>query len=428
MFMASNLHASLAHPVFSAMNFLTEIMEKFPRAISFAPGAPNPTHLSGIEIERHIARYVEYLCQKRSLTHEQASQCVYQYGPSKGIINDLVATALQQDKNIQIASESVVITVGAQEAMFIILRTLFPSTKERLVVVNPCYIGILGAAKLLDIEIVGITETENGIDLDALDKLCDAGRQSKHPIRAFYVAPDFANPTGHLISLSARKQLLALANKHDFFIIEDNTYGFTAPSDKRVPSLKMLDQTARVIMIGSFAKICLPGARVGFVVADQLIYDTVGQAHRLADDLATVKGMITLNTSPICQAIIGGMLLEHAGSLLSLEREKARFYQANLKQLLNILEKKLPQDQCQRRGISWNRPNGGFFVKMNIAVPATMALLEYSASNYNVIWTPMSLFYLDNAVRNEIRLSCSYLALDTIEEGVTNLVNFLCGL
>jgi (S)-3,5-dihydroxyphenylglycine transaminase len=425
MLLASQLHASLEDPLLDSINFLNEVIGKFPAAISFAPGAPNPAHFEDMDIGRYVNRYIQYLCHNGGLKLAQAQSTLYNYGPAGGLINDIVAAAFQQDHGIALPSKAFVITVGAQEAMLIVLRALFRTSNERLAVVNPCYLGILGAARLLNIEVIGINETDEGIDLDELDKACDTAQRCNRPIRALYVAPDYSNPTGSHLKLLYRGRLLELAERHDLLLLEDNAYAFTAPSGEEIPSLKALDKTKRVIFLGTFAKSCLPGARVGYVIADQLVFDKDQNPHQLAEDLIKIKSMTTMNTSPICQAIIGGMILEKGGSISAIEREKAWLYQNNLRLLLDALDRRLPRGKGQLDGVSWNHPTGGFFVRMRLPIPADMTLLKRSASDYGVLWTPMSPFFVSNDCKNELRLSCSYLSPECIEEGVYRLANFL---
>jgi (S)-3,5-dihydroxyphenylglycine transaminase len=416
----AELHGSLGDPVLTSIAFLNEIMSRFPDAISFAPGAPHLRFLRDLDVHRHVDRYVDHLCAERGLPPGQARRLLYEYGPSRGLITDLVSEALR-DQGIDVPPEAVVITVGAQEAMVLTLRALCRSADEALAVVTPCFVGILGAARLLDIDVVGVGESGHGLDLEQLAAACRAARAGGRRIRAVYVAPDYANPSGTRLDLPTRLRLLDLAEQEDLFLLEDSAYWFTALPEAEIPMLKALDTAARVIHIGTFAKLCLPGARVGFAVADQFVRTKDGRYRRLADDLADLKTMLTVNTSPICQAIVGGMLLEHGGSMARLGREKAALYRRNLANLLSALEKQVPRDG----EVSWNHPEGGFFVRMRLPIPADTALLELSASKYRVLWTPMSPFHLDAAGANELRLSCSYLDPEQIEEGVGRLAEFL---
>jgi (S)-3,5-dihydroxyphenylglycine transaminase len=424
MLLASQLHPALAAPVLGSISFLNEVAARYPRAISFAAGAPNPDHLCDMDIERYINRYLEHVCHKRGFSPAQARNILYHYGPTGGLINDVIAAALKRDDGMALAPDSLVITVGAQEALFIVLRALFHSSKQQLAVVSPCYTGVIGVAKLLGIAVKGINEGAQGIDFEELDEECLKAFRMNRPIRALYVAPDFSNPAGNLLDLNARRQLLELAERHDFFLIEDNAYAFTAAAGEEIPKLKALDKFKRVIFIATFAKSCLPGVRVGYVIADQPVQDSGNKSRHLAHELVKIKSMTTLNTSPICQAIIAGMILSKDGSIAAIEREKSVLYQRNLGLFLDALDR-MAELSGQRSQVSWNRPRGGFFLRMRLPVAADMALLDYCASNYGVLWTPMSLFHLNNDGNNEVRLSFSFLRPHEIEEGVSRLANFL---
>jgi len=416
----NDLHPAFGEPAIEAMNFLNEIMKRHPQAISFAPGAPNLNFLAEFNSERLINIYLEHIQNTQHRSRMEASSLLYEYGPAQGLICDLVADALRRDQGPNVCPDDILITVGAQEAIFLALRALFRTPQDHLAIVTPCYVGVRGASSLLGIEAVSIPEEADGVDLNALsDRLSEARKFGKN-IRAIYLSPDYSNPAGTVMSLSKRKHLLTLAEREDFYILEDGAYGFTAAFADTLPSLKSLDQTRRVIYIGTFAKICLPGARVGFAVADQVIRDARGGKRSLAQAMASAKSMITVNTSPICQAIIGGMLIENGFSLVQLGKSKGELYRRNMACLISALDRELDSNT-----ITWNRPLGGFFIIMDISVPANAELLEYCARSFDVLWTPMSQFYLDNSGKCQIRLSCSYLSPAQIDTGVERLSKFL---
>ncbi|MFD4504145.1 PLP-dependent aminotransferase family protein [Streptomyces sp. NPDC058457] len=415
------LHGSVGAPVLGSISFLNEVMGRYPGAISFAPGAPHPDTLPEVDVQRFTDRFLRHV-MARGTSPARARQLLFEYGPSGGLINDIVAEALHRDHGIDAPPECYVITVGAQEAMLLVLRALFRSPDDVLAVANPCFVGITGAARLLDLDVVGIDETADGLDVDRLERACREARAAGRTLRALYVAPDYSNPGGNRMTLDCRRRLLALAAREDLLILEDNAYGFTAAAGAELPPLKALDTERRVIHIGTFAKTAFPGARVGFVVADQSVTGT-GDDRTLADVLATLKSMVTVNTSPLSQAVIGGLLLEHGGSLEALSRAKSELYQRNLRLLLDALDRHL-RDPTPA-GVHWNRPDGGFFVRVHLPVPADTELLEVAAAEYGVLWTPMRQFYLDGAGDTQLRLSCSYLDPDEIEEGVRRLAAFL---
>jgi (S)-3,5-dihydroxyphenylglycine transaminase len=419
------LHASISGPASDSMNLLNEIMDRFPNAISFAPGAPFMGFMEPLAIPAYIDRYRAYLRDIKHMPERAIDRHICQYGPSQGLINGLVAEALQRDFGIDVSDEAVVITVGCQEAMLLAVRALCATDQDVLGVVQPCYVGMIGAARLLDVAVEPVDECGGSIDLEQLRSLCHALRSAGKRLRALYVAPDFANPSGTILDIATRHQLLRLAQEQDFLILEDSAYAFTTSAQELVPPIKALDTHRRVIYLGTFSKLCMPGARVGYIVADQQVRTHRGTSCSLAKTLATIKSMISVNTAPICQAIVGGILLHHGGSLVALGQRKAEFYRASLARLLEALHRHVKTDSESATRVSWNTPGGGFFVRMVLPVASGSQLLEYCARRYGVLWTPMTYFYLNKSQCNEIRLSCSYLTPDLMEDGVRRLARFL---
>ncbi|MGW5868854.1 aminotransferase-like domain-containing protein [Streptomyces sp. NPDC055239] len=418
----ADLHGSLEDPVLGAIGFLNEVMGRHPDAISFAPGAPHPDFAQGLDLRALTDRFLSHLRTDRGLDPSRAERMLYEYGPAQGLINDLVTEALRTDQDIDAAPGDVVITVGAQEAILLTLRALYRGADDLLAVADPCYPGVVGAARLLEIPVTDVREGAAGLDVDHLAARCSQARAQGRRVRACYVAPDFSNPGGARMPLAARLALLDLAEREDLFLIEDNAYAFTAREDHVLPALKALDTRRRVVHVGTFAKVGFPGARVGYAVADQRVCHHTGE-RSLAQELADLKTMVTVNTSPLSQAVVGGLLLEHGRSLRALARRKAERYRANLARLTDALERHLADGMPP--GVSWHRPPGGFFVRVDLPVPADHALLEVSAAQYGVLWTPMRQFSLTDSGDRQIRLSCSYLEPDRIETGVRRLAGFL---
>src|SRR4029453_10823812 len=127
--------------------------------------------------------------------------------------------------------EAVVITVGFQEAILLVLRTLFASPADILVVVQPCYVGAIGAARRIGGEVEGAAEINGTIDMDTLAATCAAARSRGRRVRALYVAPDHSNPSGCTLTLEQRQRLLDMADREDFTLLEDNAYAFSSMSE-----------------------------------------------------------------------------------------------------------------------------------------------------------------------------------------------------
>lgn len=418
-----DLHRSLSDPVLDTMNFLNEITFRYPQAISFAPGRPYDGFFDTGQIFTYLRRYLDHMSGNGS-SPAQIRDAMFQYGPTAGRIRDLIAGSLQADENIRVPPESIVVTVGCQEAMLLTLRAVISGDLDVLMVSSPCYVGITGAARLLDIRLTAVEEHEDGFRCADLAAALDRERSAGHRPRAFYIVPDHSNPAGTTMGIQTRRELLALAAEHDILIIEDSPYRMVSPG-AHLPTLKSLDSLRRVVHLGSFSKTAFPGARVGFAVADQPVTDANGQVTLLADELAKIKSMVTVNTPALSQAVIAGMLLSCDGRISELNRDAADYYANAMRATLRCLDEAMPADRRAALGVRWNIPDGGFFLTMRVPFSAGNDALKRSAEDFGVIWTPMSYFYPSGGGDRSIRLSVSYLSHTDIVEGVKRLMSFI---
>ena len=420
------LHGSLSDPLLDAMTFLNEATSRYPGAVSFAPGRPYEGFFEPADVHDYLDAYLAHLAD-RGLGPEAVRSTLFQYGPTKGVIADLVARTLANDEGLDVPPESLVLTVGAQEGMLLVLRALCAGPEDVLLVSSPCYVGVTGAARLLDLGTVPVPEAPaGGPDPDAVRAAARAVRSGGRRPRALYVVPDFANPSGTSMPTAARARLLEVAAAEGLLVIEDNPYGFFAREPgSRPPTLKALDRQRQVVYLGSFAKTCFPGARLGYVVADQEVRAPDGRRTLLADQLAKLKSMTTVNTPALSQAVIGGMLLRHDCRLRAANAPATAFYAASLATLLGELERHFPEPLRTRLGVDWNRPEGGFFAVLTLPFVADEAAMERCARDHGVLWTPMAPFYPAGGGEHRLRLSISSLTSQQIVAGVAGLARFI---
>lgn len=418
-----DLHASLADPVLDTMNFLNEVTFRYPEAISFAPGRPYDGFFETEQIFGYLRGYLDHL-EHGGATPEQIRSALFQYGPTSGQIRELIADWLRQDEGIEVAPESIVVTVGAQEAMLLAVRALISGPEDVLLVSSPCYVGITGVARLLDVELTAVEERADGFSCADLEAALLAERaRGRHP-RAVYVIPDHSNPSGTTMSLQTRQELLDLAARQDILILEDSPYRLVSPGTQ-VPTLKALDRERRVVHLGSLSKTLFPGARVGFAIADQHVLDGSGTAGLLADELTKIKSMVTVNTSAVSQAVVAGMLLAAGGRASALNTETAAYYGDAMRVTLEQLAEDFPEAERTVLGVRWNEPSGGFFLAVNVPFRADNAALVRSAEEFGVIWTPMSYFNPQGGGEQSLRLSVSYLTHEQIADGIGRLARFI---
>ncbi|MFJ6772544.1 PLP-dependent aminotransferase family protein [Kitasatospora sp. NPDC091257] len=417
-----DLHESLGSPVSASMNFLNEVSQDYPDAVSFAAGRPFEGYFDLDDVHRHLDVYRRHLSERFDGDEAKVRRTVLQYGRTKGVIHELVAAHLAVDEGIVVDPEAVVVTVGCQEALYLTLRALRATPEDVLLAVTPSYVGVHGAAQLVDMPLLPVRESAAGVDLADLTAVVREARAAGRRPRALYLVPDFANPGGVRMSREDRLRTLRAAAELDLLVLEDNPYGLLGDPDGP-PTMKALDTDGRVVYLGSFAKTGLPGARVGYVVADQPVTGPRGGAGLLADELAKIKSMTTVNTSPIAQAVIAGKLLENGHSLRAANARERETYRANLRLMLDGLAARFGAGQVP--GVSWNTPSGGFFLLLTVPFAASDELLELSAGRHRVLWTPLHHFYADSEPRRVMRLSFSHLLPAEIDEGLDRLAGFV---
>lgn len=426
MLLTTDLHPAFSDPLLSSMNFLNEVSSRFPNALSLAAGRPYEGFFYVEDIHRYLRTYCDYLRTEHGYDEQQVATALMQYGRTNGLIHELIARHLKVDEGIDADPEAVVVTNGCQEAMYLVLRALRTNPQDVLLVVSPAYVGITGAARLAEMPVRTVRGGPEGVDIRDLVTVLERARGEGLRPRACYIVPDFANPTGLRTSLKARRELLRLAVREDILLVEDNPYGLYPLDSNRYPTLKSMDTDHSVIYLGSFAKSCFPGARVGYVVADQAVAEPGLGLWYLADELSKAKSMLSVNTSPIAQAVVAGKLLESGCSLMKANQREASVYRDKLRQMLDGLDVRFPADPSGGpRQVRWATPDGGFFVVLSVPFRVTDRLLERCAREYGVLWTPMRHFYEGSSAQNQLRLSCSALTAKELEEALDRLAAFI---
>lgn len=164
--------------------------------------------------------------------------------------------------NAKVLPTDIVIHHGALDAITTTLRSM-TRPGDTIVLESPTYYLFMHAAALLNLRVISVPHIPGeGIDLSVLRK---ALRQ--HTIRAVIIIPNFHNPTGTLMPLSAKEELLQIAHRGGTTIIEDDVYGELAFKGERPPPLLSLDTKGVVVHCSSSSKTLGPGVRVGWSIS-----------------------------------------------------------------------------------------------------------------------------------------------------------------
>lgn len=408
----------------TVMNFLNEVAERFPQAITFASGRPSESLFDINAWIQELHRFAAYFAEREGISLEKAYALLGQYGRTNGIITDLIANMLRNDEGMEVSPDAILMTYGAQEAMELCLTTLCHPERDVVLVLEPTYIGMTGLATIKNIQLAVVHADAEGPDLAHLQQvIADVRAQGKIP-RLFYVIPDFDNPTGNSMSLSRRRDLLAVSQQEGLLLVEDNPYGMFQYDDHKIPTLKALDTCGNVLYIGSFSKTLCPGLRTGFLVADFEL-DVNGEKQPIIDTLSQVKSLITVNTGQVGQAIVGGALLAADCSLKQSLQPLIYEYKTNRDCMLACLQAEMAAPELSHLNIRWNQPAGGFFIHIELPFEFGSDEVYECADAFGVICVPMAFFSLSSRFNHCIRLSFSYVTPEKIKQGVAALARYL---
>jgi DNA-binding transcriptional MocR family regulator len=88
----------------------------------------------------------------------------------------------------------------------------------------PSYTGAITAFRNVGAVMVGVSQSDDGIDIERLDQTYLALKSEGRRIKMLYLVPNFQNPTGLMLSTAKRTQALEWAGRRDILIVEDDPY------------------------------------------------------------------------------------------------------------------------------------------------------------------------------------------------------------
>jgi 2-aminoadipate transaminase len=379
----------------SAIRQMGTVAAESPDIISFAPGYPGPETFAWNDLGRIAGNVFD--------GHDPS---VLQYGPTRGyrpLLEFLVG--LLQARGIRTSLDSLLITTGSQQGLDLVGRVLL-DPGDVVLVELPSYTGAITAFRNAQAALVGIPQQADGVDLDALEGTVRELRMQGRRVKFLYVVPNFQNPTGLLIGRQKRRRLLALAERHDLLVVEDDPYGelyFDGVGATDTRPIKADDAAGRVIYLSSFSKTLSPALRTAFMVAP----------HTLASRFETAKQTLDLCTSNLDQHLV-----YEACRLGVLERQIPRLrgaYQRKRDVMEQALRSMMPA------GPAWRTPHGGFFIWLTFPGDFDTTRLLSAALARKVIYVAGPAFFVDGTGANTLRLAFSFVTEDRIVEGIARL-------
>ncbi len=322
------------------------------------------------------------------------------YGPRAGFapLREYLARRLQSH-GISVSADEILITNGSQQGIDLVLR-LIAAPGRAVAVESPTYDYVLPLLRFYGLRPVEIPLRRDGMDLDALA----AAIEKERPV-LIYTMPTFQNPTGITTGQAHRERMLSLCEAHRIPILEDGFEEEMKYSGRVVLPIKSMDKRHLVIYCGTFSKILFPGARIGWLAAEQECIERLLAIHRFSE----------LAPSMILQAAIhefcrSGHYDRHIGRM-------HRAYRKRMQVAVRALHKHILPEWAE-----WLEPSGGFLLWLRLK-PSPRAAPDWETllAAHGVEAKTGAGFFCGEPPDTYLRLSISTLNEEEIAEGIRRL-------
>lgn len=252
--------------------------------ISFAAGITPPELYPEETLQNILGRIIEE-CGLTVLLHTPTEG----HYPLRESISRLLGK-----RNITVSPEETLVLAGSQQGLDLAARA-FIDSGDTIIVEEPSFFCALQAFKAAGARLIGVPADENGMRVDLLESLF-----ARYKPKFIYTMPTFQNPSGVVMDLERRHQLLELAYRYQVPILEDDPYGELRYEGEPLPSLKALDRFGYVMYLSTFSKILFPGLRLGWIAA----------LRPVIRQFTLIKQMTDLHSNSLSQYLLDSVLRE----------------------------------------------------------------------------------------------------------------------
>lgn len=315
-------------------------------------------------------------------------------------LREFLVKKLKADAGITCTTDEILITSGSLQAIDLV-NALLVDKGDTVIIEEENYGGTFTKLARIGAKMVAIPVDAEGMRMDALaSALADLRAKG---IRAKYIntVPTIQNPTGTVMPLGRRQEMIRLAKEYGVPIFEDDCYADLVFSRQRPPSLYGLADWDGVIHIGSFSKSIAPALRIGFVVAK---WPVLSRLVALKSDAGTpaIEQMVL---AEFCSKHFDA----HVNKLNAALKAKADVLVAALEEQFGT-------------AAEFTRPIGGIFLWVKLPEGVDTARLFQVAAQHGIAINPgpeWSLAARDN--KRHLRLCFAYPSDDVIRAGVAAL-------
>ncbi|WP_232698047.1 MocR-like pyridoxine biosynthesis transcription factor PdxR [Brevibacillus daliensis] len=204
-------------------------------------------------------------------------QVGYDHSQGNLVLRETIASHLKKMKNIHATPSSVLITSGAQQALYLIVQCLL-KPGDAVAIEDPSYCYSLSLFKSAGIRPYLLPVDDHGINPDDIVTL-----HKQHRIKMVFLNPNFQNPTGSFLDMERRKRVLEISSSYGIPIIEDDPYSLTTFDKTHMSTLKSMDQNGTVLYVSSLSKTVASGLRIGWIFGPQTVIERLADAKQQID-------------------------------------------------------------------------------------------------------------------------------------------------
>lgn len=315
------------------------------------------------------------------------------------ILREAIAHMLNMERSLYAKAENICVVRGSQMGIYVIAKVLIEAgdfvVMEQLS--NPL---AREAFRNCGANVLSVNHDAEGIDVENLEQIC-----LQHTIRAVYVTPHHQIPTTVTMSQRRKKRLLELADKYDFYIIEDDhDHEFNFANNRAFPLVSM-QHSKRVVYIGSLSQVLNPGFRIGYIVAPEEIIDICANQVMLIDRQG----------NQITELAVAELL--HIGEVKAHILRTIKIYEERRRLLSNLLRKELGEY------VSFELSDSGLAFWLQLDSAINMESLIKDAEIQKVRFQAGALFSHHGNHVHGIRIGFANLNSDEITQGITRLKN-----
>lgn len=341
--------------------------------------------------EQHISKHLSSFILKNP-------SVIFEYGPVQGDLELLTSiTNYLRIKGVSLSKEEIIITNGSQQAINLVART-FIGAGDIVIMEAPTYTAAIDVFRWQGATILSVPVDKDGMRIDLLLKICDS-----YSPKLIYTIPTYHNPTGTVMSMQRRKELIDIARNFNCLIVEDDPWSEITFEKNSLPSIKSMDTSGHVIYIKGFSKFLSPGCRIGTLAASGSIQNRLVAAKANSDlgsPLLTQKALL-----PFVQYDFMEKHLKNLNSILLKRRNLA----------LKLLAEYMPSN------VKWTVPQGGPNIWITLPSWLSAESLVFEAQHRNINFLPGSTCYPSEPEFNHIRISFSSLDEHQLKEGILTL-------